>query len=126
MHTAKLLTSSWNKSKIEKQKLKHGLRPPPFWQTACWWQCYFSGNVCPFVLMKLSEVCPAGVRWDCKLFGQVGFVVGLVRLPKVLAIAPAEVYAGSRTKSSVVFCPCFTVTSFSVLSLNFGADMFIV
>jgi hypothetical protein len=29
--------SSRNKSKIEKQKLQHGFRLPPFWQTACWW-----------------------------------------------------------------------------------------
>ena len=78
------------------------------------------------VLTKMNKVCPAGVRWDCKLFGQVGFVVGLMRLPKVLAIAPAKVYAGSRAKSRVVLCPCFTVTSFSVLSLYFGADILIV
>jgi hypothetical protein len=64
---------------------------------------FFRERLPGIVLMKLSKVCPAGVRWDCKLFGQVGFVVSLVRLPKVLAIAPAKVYAGARAKSRVVF-----------------------
>jgi len=52
---------------------------------------FFRERLPGIVLMKLNNVCPAGVRWDCKLFGQVSFVVGLVRLPKVLAIARAEV-----------------------------------
>jgi len=69
---------------------------------------FFRERLPGIVLMKLNKVFPAGVRWDCKLFGQVGFLGGLVRLPKVLAIAPAQVYAGSREKFRVVFCPCLT------------------
>ena len=57
MHIAKLITSSWICSQIEKQKLKHSFRLPPFWQTPCNVLADLSNGMVLIVSRGFGSVC---------------------------------------------------------------------